>query len=114
MPMMMLKNTRHNLPCGDNQVPREVLRRCVTCRHLLPRGRLVRVTYDKNADRFTVNQNPVLQGRSAYVCCQADCLSTALKGKKLSRTLKRQMPDAIVKYLNEQLEGLKNSGCVKD
>lgn len=84
----------------------ERLRQCISCRHLFPRETLTRLTVDKRTGEFTLDNDPPLQGRSAYVCRKSACLSEALKGKKFQRTLKRVIPDDIVSDLNEQLKGL--------
>jgi predicted RNA-binding protein YlxR (DUF448 family) len=66
---------------------------------------MVRVTFAKEDSRFSVNQAPFLQGRSAYACTNRACLEAALRGKKFQRALKRTIPDDIVGYLNTLLEG---------
>jgi predicted RNA-binding protein YlxR (DUF448 family) len=66
---------------------------------------LVKLTCSRDG-RFSVDHNPPLQGRSAYVCRTLACLGDALKGKKFQRTLKRAIPDAIVENLNVQLKGM--------
>lgn len=85
----------------------ESFRRCVYCRESYPRTDLVRVTYSRQSSQYAINGVPSIQGRSAYVCSNPHCLGGALKGKKLQRSLKTGLSDAILKYLNELLEGLK-------
>jgi predicted RNA-binding protein YlxR (DUF448 family) len=65
----------------------------------------VRLTCSRDG-RFSIDDNPILQGRSAYVCRTTACLGDALKGKKFQRTLKRAIPDVIVENLNVQLKGM--------
>lgn len=81
------------------------LRQCISCRQLKPRDTLVRLTCSRDG-RFSIDDNPILQGRSAYVCRTTACLGDALKGKKFQRTLKRAIPDVIVENLNVQLKGM--------
>jgi hypothetical protein len=63
---------------------------------------------EKQEARFAIDNAPPLQGRSAYVCRNARCLGEALKAKKFQRTLKRAIPDDILRSLNVQLEGMKS------
>jgi predicted RNA-binding protein YlxR (DUF448 family) len=85
----------------------EPQRRCITCRTLCPRRILYKVTYCKRKNQFSLNDNPPLQGRSAYVCNNRTCILEALKGKKLQRALKRAVCDAILSNLSNHSEGLK-------
>jgi len=66
---------------------------------------MIRVTCTREAV-FSLDNQPPLQGRSAYVCRNAACITDALKGKKFQRTLKRAIPDAIVETLKDQLKGI--------
>lgn len=83
----------------------ERLRQCIACRQLYPRLNLLRLTCDQQG-AFSIDNRPPLQGRSAYVCRNPQCLGEALKGKKFQRTLKRAIPGAIVESLNMQLKGM--------
>ena len=85
------------------------LRLCIACRQLLPRSRLIRVTASRDG-RFSIDNVPALQGRSAYVCAIMTCLAEALKAKKFQRTLKRAIPGGIVEALEERLHQLQSSG----
>jgi len=81
------------------------LRQCISCRKLIARDELLRLTVSRD-HQFSINNRPPLQGRSAYVCRNLTCLTEALKGKKFQRTLKRAIPDDIVESLNAQLKGI--------
>ena len=85
----------------------ERLRLCVACRELKPRSALHRVTWSAAGECFSVDDQPRLQGRSCYVCRCPACLQSALKARKLQKSLKRAIPDDILGYLNNALEGLK-------
>lgn len=81
------------------------VRRCVNCREMKPRTEMVRLTASHQEKQFSIDGNPPLQGRSAYVCRNQPCLLSALKAKKLQRSLKRVIPDDILSNLNRILEG---------
>ncbi|MBX2860316.1 MAG: YlxR family protein [Vampirovibrio sp.] len=89
---------------------RTLVRQCVACRQQYPRTQLLSITYSSLKQQFSVNQQPPLQGRSAYICPKPACFKAAFKSKKLQRSLKRPVPDDIVNILNRLLEG---SACVE-
>jgi predicted RNA-binding protein YlxR (DUF448 family) len=68
---------------------------------------MVCIRWSRLEDRFALNGEPALQGRSVYVCRQGDCLKQALamKAKRLHRALKRPIPNAILEALKQEMEG---------
>lgn len=78
---------------------RPVLRRCVTCRKVLDRQQLIRVTRD--------SQNGVVldggMGRSAYLCPNEKCLEEAWKRKKLQKALKCKIQPSVINVLQKRL-----------
>ena len=78
---------------------RPVLRRCVTCRKVLDRQQLLRVTRDF--------QNGVVldggMGRSAYLCPNEKCLEEAWKKKRLQKALKCEIQSSVINVLQKRL-----------
>ena len=78
---------------------RPVLRRCVTCRKVLDRQQLLRVTRDF--------QNGVVldggMGRSAYLCPNEKCLEEAWKKKKLQKALRCEIQSSVINVLQKRL-----------
>ena len=78
---------------------RPVLRRCVTCRKVLDRQKLLRVTRDY--------QNGVVlyggMGRSAYLCPNEKCLEEAWKKKRLQKALKCEIQSSVINVLQKRL-----------
>ena len=78
---------------------RPVLRRCVTCRKVLDRQQLLRVTRDF--------QNGVVldggMGRSAYLCPNEKCLEEAWKRKRLQKALKCEIQSSVINVLQKRL-----------
>ena len=78
---------------------RPVLRRCVTCRKVLDRQKLLRVTRDF--------QNGVVleggMGRSAYLCPNEKCLEEAWKRKRLQKALKCEIQYSVINVLQKRL-----------
>ena len=78
---------------------RPILRRCVTCRKVLDRQQLLRVTRDfKNG---VVLDGGI--GRSAYLCPNEKCLEEAWKRKKLQKALKCEIQSSVINVLQKRL-----------
>ncbi len=97
---------RHDLTeHSDAKQPHVVMRRCVSCRQLKNRQEMVGITHNRFTNAFIINayqQSPRskdLNGRSAWICLEHACLSKVLKGKQLQKSLKCQLPDAIIASL---------------
>ncbi|MBK8189957.1 MAG: YlxR family protein [Vampirovibrionales bacterium] len=75
------------------------LRQCVACREKRPQEALHKITARKTPLAFSVNDQPPINGRSAYVCRHDACMKSALKGKRLQKALKRAIPDDILEGL---------------
>ncbi len=78
---------------------RPILRRCVACRQLLDRRQLWRVIRD-HKDGVLLDEG---MGRSAYLCPSEDCLEEARRRKRLQKSLRCQVPDAVLTTLLERL-----------
>lgn len=76
-------------------------RRCVSCRKVAHRDKLLRVV---RAHPTGVVQFADGMGRSAYLCCQLDCLDMAHKKNRLGRSLKAAIPEAIYHQLRQHIE----------
>ncbi len=79
--------------------PRQVLRRCVSCRKLLDRRMLWRVIRDYK-DGVVLDNG---MGRSAYLCPNQNCLEEARRRKRLQKALRCQVPANIVNALEKRL-----------
>ena len=82
---------------------RPVLRRCVACRQLLDRRQLWRVIRD-HQDGVLLDQG---MGRSAYLCCEENCLEEATRRKRLQKALRCQVPNAVLEALKQRLSPTK-------
>ena len=76
-----------------------ILRRCVSCRKLLDRQKLLKVTRD-------YQDGVVLEGgmgRSAYLCPTEACLEESCRRKRLQKALRCQVPAIVVEILQKRL-----------
>ena len=78
---------------------RPILRRCVSCKKVLDRKYLLKVTRDF--------QNGVVllggMGRSAYLCPTESCLEEAWKRKRLQKALRCDIHSSVFNMLQKQL-----------
>ena len=78
---------------------RPVLRRCVACRQLFDREQLWRVIR-LAAGGIALDQG---MGRSAYLCPGAACVEEARRRKRLQRSLRCPVPEAVLETLERRL-----------
>lgn len=67
------------------------IRTCVACRTPAPKRELVRVVRTPEGN-VEIDPTGKKTGRGAYLCLRLACVQTALKAKKLERTLKIALP----------------------
>lgn len=89
------------------------LRRCVGCREMKPQKSLLRIVKLKTETVLDGNKNEQVeflvnpkspQGRSAYLCCDASCLTKAYKAQGFQRSFKQQISDGLYEELKEIIE----------
>jgi uncharacterized protein len=78
---------------------RAVFRRCVACRQLFDREQLWRVIRLCGGG-IALDQG---MGRSAYLCPGPACVEEARRRKRLQRSLRCPVPDAILEALERRL-----------
>ena len=86
-----------------NQNP--VLRRCVSCKKLINRNQLLKVTRDYKDGVILAGGI----GRSAYICPTETCLEEALRRKRLQKALRCQVPSNVIELLQDQLNHCNDS-----
>ena len=84
---------------------RPVLRRCVSCRKLLDRKQLLKVTRD-HQDGLVLEGG---MGRSAYLCPKDACLQEAWRRKRLQKALRCQVPFSVMEVLQKRLNHCNDS-----
>ena len=84
---------------GEAKQRRVPLRTCVACRSASGKRALVRVIRLPDGAGVEVDPSGKRSGRGAYVCPTAVCVALALKQKKLERSLKTPIPEAVADAL---------------
>ena len=77
-------------------------RLCVGCQEMKPKRELVRIVRTPD-EKITVDPTGKMSGRGAYVCLSEECLSQAIKRKRLGRALERTIPEEVVQAIREEL-----------
>lgn len=78
-------------------------RSCVACRTTRDKQHLLRVVR-MSSGGVAVDPGGKMPGRGAYLCASADCICKALKEKRLSRALRTEVPDDVVRDLEDLIE----------
>ena len=81
---------------STNRVFKIPLRRCIGCRQMLDKNRLLRIV---RFDGFSVDVSGKANGRGAYICKNLDCLKLAIKSKGLERSFKSKVDGNLYKEI---------------
>lgn len=67
-----------------------LLRQCISCRKQFKRTSLLRIVrgYESDSYKLFVNPGKHTFGRSAYICKSTECITRAIKEKKIAKMLK--------------------------
>lgn len=83
-------------------VKKTPMRQCTGCGERKPKSEFIRVVRTPEGTiilDFTGKQN----GRGAYICKNSDCLSLAVKKKRLENALNVEIPNNIYERLKKEL-----------
>ena len=78
------------------------MRKCVGCGEMKEKKEMIRILKTPE-DEIILETTGRANGRGAYICNSADCLSKAIKNKGLERSLKSQIPEDVSARLKEEL-----------
>jgi hypothetical protein len=78
------------------------IRMCVACRESSDKRALLRIV--RRADgQVLVDPTGKASGRGAYLCGAKECLKQAIKGKKLAKALRCDIPADLIRDLEDRL-----------
>ena len=80
---------------------RKFKRKCVVCGGYFPKKMLYRFTFD--GLKTVVNNKNEVQGRSFYICKDAECLKKCLKSKVLSKYTKLNHTKSVMEFITHIL-----------
>lgn len=75
---------------------------CVGCREMRNKRELIRIvrTPQETVEMDTTGKKA---GRGAYICPSNECLSEAVKGKRLQKALNIDIPDDVLERIKMQI-----------
>ena len=76
---------------------------CLGCGEMIPKRELVRVVRNKEGD-ISVDLTSKKPGRGAYVCHKVECLTKAIKQKRLQRAFSCAISDEIFETLKQEIK----------
>lgn len=77
-------------------------RMCVGCQEMKTKKQLIRVVRTPD-EKIEIDPTGKLSGRGAYICPELECLTKALKGKRLDKALQRSITPEVVDALKQGL-----------
>ncbi len=78
------------------------MRQCIGCSERKPKSELIRVVRTPESN-IVLDYKGKQNGRGAYICKNGDCLSLAVKKKRLENNLGVAIPDEIYERLKKEL-----------
>lgn len=78
-------------------------RMCVGCRTMKDKKELIRIvrTPEGSVDLDITGKK---SGRGAYICADPECLTLAVKGKRLQKALQHEVSDEVLNLIKVQLK----------
>jgi uncharacterized protein len=88
---------------GEGKVTKDI-RRCVSCRKVALRSEFWRVVRCHPSNQITIDLgDKFIEGRSVYLCPNAECLQLAHKKNRLGKSLKAPVGQDIYQDLGSKL-----------
>jgi len=86
-----------------NKIKKQPTRTCLGCGGAFDKKSLVRIVRTPEGE-VLVDPTGKRSGRGAYVCRDKACLEKAIKGKRLQRSLEKEIGPEIYEQLRESME----------
>jgi predicted RNA-binding protein YlxR (DUF448 family) len=83
------------------------LRQCVGCGRQGLKNEFIRIAKTPSGE-IVIDGTPSVGGRGAYICNNSECLKKALKNGRLSKNLRSEIPETILKSLKTASEDNKD------
>lgn len=85
-----------------HKAKKKPMRLCVGCQEMKPKRELIRVVRTPD-DKLEIDYTGKKPGRGAYLCPQQICLESAVKGKRLEKSLKQKVSSEVYETLQQEL-----------
>lgn len=78
------------------------VRTCIVCKRQSDKGDFTRIVRNQEG-QVDIDLKGKMAGRGAYICRSTDCILQAIKGNRLNRALRCEIPSDIKTKLEESL-----------
>lgn len=85
-----------------HKTKKKPMRLCVGCQEMKPKRELIRVVRTPE-EKLEIDYTGKKSGRGAYLCPQQSCLESAVKGKRLEKSLKQKISSEVYDILQQEL-----------
>lgn len=82
------------------------MRKCIGCDLFKPKKEMLRIVLNKQGD-IKLDKSQTASGRGAYICISQECFEKACSAKRLERSLKNRVSNAVYENLKEEIEDAK-------
>ncbi len=79
-------------------------RTCIGCNVKKDKKDLIRIVKD-NQNNISIDKAGKSNGRGAYICDNIECLEKAIKNKKIEKSFKMEIDDAVYENLRGVISG---------
>ncbi len=80
------------------------LRKCAGCGNIKRSSQMIRIMKTHDKHEILINPDSRHFGRSSYLCYNKECIQNAIKRKRISKSLKAEIPTDIVEKINTLTE----------
>lgn len=81
---------------------------CVGCNQMFDKKKLLRVVRTPD-EEVVIDVTGKKAGRGAYLCPETECLTKAVKAKRLEKALRHPIAKEIFQILTEQIQTVKGA-----
>jgi len=79
-------------------------RKCVGCGTIKDKSEMIKLTIEYSSKEIYINTSSKINGRSAYICQNNECIKLSFKKDKISKSLKKKVPEELQKKIFSVLE----------
>lgn len=79
-------------------------RTCIGCNVKKNKNELMRIVKNKNGE-IKIDKTGKLDGRGTYICKSEECLSKAIKNKRMAKTFETEIENSIYENIKKEIIG---------
>lgn len=82
----------------------KIKRKCIACNSIKARTELIKITRNNSTGEVKIQPNSYFMGRSTYICKNEECITKALKKRRIFKILKIKQDESIEEKIRAVLE----------